>query len=428
MTNQILYHRDIRRSDIEIMAPAGNFESLTSALKAGANAIYFGVGHLNMRANSSVNFTVEDLPDIVQRCKDYNARSYLTVNTVMYDHDLQPIDGLLKKAKEANVSAVIVSDMAVLIKAVELKMEIHASTQLNISNIESLKFFSQFVDVVVLARELNLNQIAHITKQIEEQRIVGPSGRLVQIELFVHGALCMAISGKCYLSLHEFNKSANRGACMQTCRRSYRLTDKESDYQIDVDNEYLMSPKDLCTIGFLNKILDSGVSVLKIEGRARSPEYVHNVVKVYNEAVTAIEDKTYGTKKIKQWTIELKKVFNRGFWNGYYLGQKMGEWSHVYGSQATERKMYVGKVTNYFSKLGVAEFLLEANTLEVGDKVLVTGPTTGLVKKTVDEIRVDLKSVKRAEKGAAVSMAVPDLVRRNDKLFKIVPAENVSLQ
>lgn len=428
MNNPVLYNRSIQRSDIEIMAPAGNFEALQTAIQAGADAVYFGVGHLNMRAHSSANFQLDDLPEIVSRCKAGAVKSYLTVNTVLYDHDLKPTKLLMQKAKEAGISALIVSDMAALLYARELDMEVHASTQLNISNTAALKYFANYVDVAVLARELNLNQVSEIIRNIENQGINGPSGNALRIEIFVHGALCMAISGKCYLSLHEFNASANRGACMQTCRRSYTLTDNETGYEIGVDNEYLMSPKDLCTIGFLNKILDAGVSVLKIEGRARSPEYVKTVVQAYDEAVRAIADGSYGQHKIDQWMNELKRVFNRGFWDGYYLGQKMGEWSHIYGSQATERKMIVGKATNYFNKIGVAEFKLEAKDLNKGDKILIVGPTTGTIEMIVEELRLDKKPVDHAPQGSFVSVPVPDLVRRSDKLYKIVPASYANLQ
>ncbi len=428
MSEIITYNRKIKRENIEIMAPAGNFEALQTAIDAGADAVYFGVGHLNMRAHSSVNFGMNDLEKIVSRCLKAGVKTYLTINTVLYDHDLTPIQKLIDQAKRAGITALIVSDMAALIYARRQNMEVHASTQLNISNTDALRFFSQYVDVAVLARELNLNQVDALINNIEEQNITGPSGNQVKIEMFVHGALCMAISGKCYLSLHEFNASANRGACMQTCRRSYTLTDKESGYEIDVDNEYLMSPKDLCTIGFLNKILDSGVTVLKIEGRARSPEYVKTVVKTYDEAVRSIEDGTYSSKKIDVWMQELQRVFNRGFWDGYYLGQKMGEWSHIYGSQATERKMIVGKVTNYFSNIGVAEFKLEANDLAVGDKVLIIGPTTGTIEMTVPGIRLDRKPVQKAPQAKFISIPVPKIVRRSDRLYKIVKQERAILQ
>lgn len=428
MDNIVTYNRKIKRKDIEIMAPAGNFESLQTAIDAGADAVYFGVGHLNMRAHSSVNFTMNDLPEIVARCQKNNVKTYLTVNTVLYDHDLKPTQLLMDKAKSSGISAVIVSDMAALMYAKEIDIEIHASTQLNISNVQSLRFFAQYVDVAVLARELTLNQTSEIIRQIDKNNITGPGGEPLRIEIFVHGALCMAVSGKCYLSLHEFNASANRGACMQTCRRSYTLTDNESGYEIAVENEYLMSPKDLCTIGFLNKILDAGVSVLKIEGRARSPEYVKAVVTAYDKAVKSIADGTFNQELINGWMKDLGRVFNRGFWDGYYLGQKIGEWSHIYGSQATERKVLVGKTTNYFSKIGVAEFKLEANDLKVGDKILIIGPTTGTIEKEVEEIRLDLKPVDYAPQGNFVSIPVPKTVRRNDIIYKVVPAEYASLQ
>ncbi len=428
MSEIITYNRRIKRDEIEIMAPAGNFESLQTAINAGANSVYFGVGHLNMRAHSSVNFSIADLPEIVERCEKTGTKTYLTVNTVLYDHDITPTQKLIDQAKKAGINALIVSDMAALVYARQQNMEVHASTQLNISNTEALRFFSQYVDVAVLARELNLNQVDMLVRNIEEQNITGPSGEQIKIEMFVHGALCMAISGKCYLSLHEFNASANRGACMQTCRRSYTLTDKESGYEIDVDNEYLMSPKDLCTIGFLNKILDAGVKVLKIEGRARSPEYVKTVIKTYDEAVRAIENGTYNREKIDGWMDKLRSVFNRGFWDGYYLGQKMGEWSHIYGSQATKRKMLVGKTTNYFSNIGVAEFKLEANDLAVGDKILIIGPTTGTIEMIVPEIRLDRKPVQKAPQGTFISFAVPEIVRRNDRLYKVVKQKYAMLQ
>lgn len=428
MQDRVTYNRIIKRDEIEIMAPAGNFEALETAIQAGADAVYFGVGRLNMRAKSTVNFTVDDLPQIVQRCSEAGVRSYLTVNTILYDKDLEDTQTLLQHAKVAKVSAVIVSDIAALQYASELNLETHASTQLNISNTKTLQFFSQYTDVAVLARELSLNQIAEINSNIEKQQIKGPSGQLMRIELFIHGALCMAISGKCYLSLHEFNASANRGACMQTCRRSYNLTDKETGYQIAVDNEYLMSPKDLCTVGFLNKILDSGVKVLKIEGRARSPEYVKTTVACYNEAVNSIANGDFNQEKIDKWLLRLKTVFNRGFWDGYYLGKKMGEWSHIYGSQALEKKVLVGKCTNYFSKISVVEFKLEANDLKVGDKIYIIGKTTGTVELIVEELRIDDVSVNEAPRGIYVSMPVPELIRRNDKLFKAVPTEFAALQ
>ncbi|MFA5646729.1 MAG: peptidase U32 family protein [Bacteroidales bacterium] len=413
----------INSSDIEIMSPAGNFESLMAAIQGGANSVYFGVGHLNMRARSSINFTANDLSKIVEICSEKNVKTYLTVNTVLYDHDLPAMRKTIDAAAAAGVTAVIVSDQSAISYAREQKVEVHLSTQLNISNTESLKFYSQWADVAVLARELTLDQVAAIARNIDEQNIVGPSGKKIQVEIFAHGALCMAVSGKCYMSLHQANSSANRGACLQICRRSYTLTDNETGDQLEVDNEYIMSPKDLCTIGFLNKVIDSGVRVLKLEGRARSPEYVKTVTQCYREAVEAIADGTYTQEKIDDWTVRLSKVFNRGFWDGYYLGQRLGEWSHHYGSVATERKVYVGKITNYYSNLGVAELKAEASELIKNDKVLIIGPTTGVVELTVEDIRIDDKSVEQCPKGIKCSFELPNLVRRNDKLYRIVELE-----
>ncbi len=412
-----------RTADIEIMSPAGNFESLMAAIQGGANSVYFGVGHLNMRAKSTVNFTIDDLPEIVRLCKQHNVRTYLTVNTVLYDHDIEPMKKTIDAAKSAGISAIIASDQAAISYAREKGLEVHLSTQLNISNTQSLKFYSQWADVVVLARELSLSQVSEISKNIREQNIVGPSGKLIRIELFAHGALCMAISGKCYMSLHQANSSANRGACLQVCRRSYTLTDTDTGDQFEIENEYIMSPKDLCTIGFLNKILDAGVTVLKLEGRARSPEYVKTVTNCYKEAVDAIAEGTYNQTKIDDWMVRLSKVFNRGFWNGYYLGQKLGEWSHEYGSVATERKVYVGKITNFFSNLGVAEVKVEASKLYKNDKLLIIGPTTGVVELSAADIRIEDKSVDVCEKGVKCSFLTPSLVRRNDKLYRIVPVK-----
>jgi len=410
-------------ADIEIMSPAGNFESLMAAIQGGANSVYFGVGHLNMRAKSTVNFTIDDLPEIVRVCKQHNVLSYLTVNTVLYDHDIVPMQQIIDAAKRAGVSAIIASDQAAIFYAREKGLEVHLSTQLNISNTQSLKFYSQWADVVVLARELSLSQVSEISKNIREQNIVGPSGKLIRIELFAHGALCMAISGKCYMSLHQANSSANRGACLQVCRRSYTLTDTDTGDQLEVENEYIMSPKDLCTIGFLNKILDAGVTVLKLEGRARSPEYVKTVTSCYKEAVEAIAKGIYNQNMIDDWMVRLSKVFNRGFWNGYYLGQKLGEWSHEYGSVATEKKVYVGKITNYFSNLGVAEVKVEASQLYKNDKLLIIGPTTGVVELSAADIRIEDKPVDVCEKGVKCSFITPSLVRRNDKLYRIVPVK-----
>ncbi|MDD2277537.1 MAG: U32 family peptidase [Bacteroidales bacterium] len=406
--------------DIEIMAPAGSFESLMAAIQGGANSVYFGVGHLNMRAKSTVNFTVNDLPEIVSICNSHNVKTYLTVNTVLYDHDMKPMQQTIDMAAKVGISAIIASDQAAIFYAREKGVEVHLSTQLNISNTQSLKFYSQWADVVVLARELSLSQVAEISKNIHEQNILGPSGKPIRIELFAHGALCMAISGKCYMSLHQANSSANRGACLQICRRSYTLTDNETNDQLVVENEYIMSPKDLCTIGFLNKIIDSGVTVLKLEGRARSPEYVKTVTQCYREAVASIADGTYGKEKIDEWVNQLSKVFNRGFWDGYYLGQRLGEWSHQYGSVATEKKVYVGKITNYFSNLGVAEIKVEASELYKNDKLLIIGPTTGVIELTAQDVWVDNKSSEKCEKGVKCSLATPDLVRRNDRLYRVV--------
>lgn len=418
----------MNRSEIELMAPVGSYESLMAAIQGGANSIYFGIEQLNMRSRSSNNFTIEDLHKIASICQENNLKSYLTVNTVLFDHDINMMRKIVDAAKEASVTAIIAADVSAIMYARSIDVEVHISTQCNITNIEAVKFYAQFADVVVLARELNLNQVAAIYKQIVDEKICGPKGELVQIEMFAHGALCMAVSGKCYLSLHEKNSSANRGACMQTCRKAYTVTEKESGNELEIDNEYIMSPKDLCTIGFLNKLLDAGVRVLKFEGRARSPEYVKTVVSSYSDAVNAYLDGSYGNEKINKWMEDLSKVFNRGFWNGYYLGQKLGEWSNEYGNRATKRKMLVGKGTNYFAKIKVAEFHLESQELNVGDTILVTGPTTGVVETTIKEIRVDMKSVDKAVKGDSFSIAMDTMIRRSDKLYKIVEVTNDLIQ
>lgn len=405
------------RSDFEIMAPVGSFESLHAAIQGGADAVYFGLEKLNMRARSSVNFTTEDLPEIIRICKEHNIKSYLTLNVVVYNEELDKAREILHIAKDNDISAVIASDQAVIQYARELGIEVHLSTQINISNYESLKFYSHFADVAVLARELNMDQVAEIYKNIQDNNLCGPSGKQIKLEMFVHGALCMAISGKCYLSLHEMNYSANRGGCLQVCRRGYTVTDKETDRQLDINSEYIMSPKDLCTIHFLNKLVDAGVRVFKIEGRARPAEYVKIVTNCYNEALISILEGTYNQQKIEQWQQQLSKVFNRGFWNGYYLGQKLGEWSHIYGSKATRKKLYIGKCTNFFSNLSVGEFTCEANILKVGSEILVTGPTTGVVETTIDEIREDLKPVQESTKGIRFSIKLPELVRRGNKLY-----------
>lgn len=410
-------------SDFEIMAPVGSYDSLAAAIQGGANSIYFGIEGLNMRAKSSNNFTMDDLKQIAAICKENGLKSYLTVNTIIYDNDISLMHQIVNAAKEAELSAIIASDVAVMMYARSIGVEVHLSTQLNITNTESLKFYGQFADVVVLARELNLDQVASIYKDIVEQNIRGPKGELIRIEMFSHGALCMAVSGKCYLSLHERDLSANRGACNQLCRRSYIVKDKESDIELEIDNEYIMSPKDLKTIHFMNKMMDAGVRVFKIEGRARGPEYVRTVVECYKEAVQAYCEDTYTEEKIEKWDDRLATVFNRGFWDGYYLGQKLGEWSSNYGSGATKRKIYIGKGLKYFSNLGVAEFLMETQSLKVGDEILITGPTTGAVTQIVDEIRVDFQPVEETVKGEKFSIKVNEKIRPSDKLFKLVEVE-----
>lgn len=410
-------------ASIEIMAPAGDMASLRAAIQAGAQSVYFGVKQLNMRARSSHNFDLDSLAEVVSQTHQSGLRAYLTLNTIIYDREIPIMERILLAAKKAGVDAVILSDPTALEFASDLNLEIHLSTQLNISNIRTLKFYSRYADVAVLARELNLNQVKEISRQITEQNITGPSGKLIRLEIFAHGALCMAVSGKCYLSLHETNSSANRGTCQQTCRKAYTVTEKESGYQLDIDNEYIMSPKDLATIDFLDKVLDAGVSVLKIEGRARSPEYVKTTVSCYKAALQSITDGSYGPEKIQQWKQKLSTVFNRGFWDGYYLGRRLGEWSERYGSHATKRKVYVGKGNNYFSRPQVAEFIIESGSVSVGDEILVIGPTTGVIQTVVEELRIDDKSVQRAGKNNAVSIPMAQKVRRSDKLYKLVPSE-----
>ena len=380
-------------SDIEIMAPVGSYDSLAAAIQGGADSVYFGIEGLNMRAKSSNNFTIEDLKNIAGICREKDIKSYLTVNTIIYDNDIELMHRIVDAAKEANLSAIIASDVSVMMYARSIGVEVHLSTQLNITNTDALKFYAQFADVVVLARELNMDQVASIYKDIVEQQIKGPNGELIRIEMFAHGALCMAVSGKCYLSLHEKDLSANRGACNQICRRGYIVKDKDSEIELEIDNEYIMSPKDLKTIHFMNKMLDAGVRVFKIEGRARGPEYVRTVVECYKEAAKAYCEGIFTEDKIENWNERLSTVFNRGFWDGYYLGQRLGEWSSNYGSGATKRKVYIGKGIKYFSNIGVAEFLMETQSLKVGDEILITGPTTGAVTQMVEEIRVDLKPV-----------------------------------
>ena len=410
----------MQRSDFEIMAPVGSWESLAAAFNAGANSIYFGVEQLNMRSRSANHFTLDDLRSIATQCNEHGVKSYLTLNTVMYGEDIPLIHEIVDAALEAGISAIIACDIAVMTYCNKVGMEVHLSTQLNISNVEALKFYAQFADVVVLARELNLNQVQEIYWQIGEQNICGPKGNPIRIEMFCHGALCMAVSGKCYLSLNELGASANRGACMQVCRRGYIVHDKESDIELEVDNQYIMSPKDLKTIRFMDRMIEAGVRVFKIEGRARSAEYVKTVVECYNQAILSYLDGTISDEKKDCWDERLATVFNRGFWDGYYLGQRLGEWNRKYGSSATEVKMYVGRCTDYFSNLGVGEFLIEAAEIEQGDKLLVMGPTTGAEFFTLDDARVDLKTVQRVPKGVKVSFKTPCKVRRSDKLYKIV--------
>lgn len=410
-------------NDFEIMAPVGSRESLAAAIQAGADSIYFGIEKLNMRAHSASTFTIDDLREIAATCNEHGIKTYLTVNTIIYNEDIPLMHEIVDAAKEAGISAVIASDVAVMTYCNKVGQEVHLSTQLNISNVEALKFYAQFADVVVLARELNMSQVAEVHRLAEEQNICGPSGQPVRIEMFCHGALCMAISGKCYLSLDNANRSANRGECIQLCRRSYTVTDNETGTQLEIDNKYVMSPKDLKTVRFIDKMMKSGVRVFKIEGRARGPEYVYTVVKCYKEAIQSVIDGTFTEEKKDQWDERLATVFNRGFWDGYYLGQKLGEWNKNYGSCATEKKVYVGKGVKYFSKLGVAEFAIEAADFKKGDKLLITGPTTGVIYMNADEIRYDLEPVEEARKGQRVSMPVPAKVRPSDKLFKLVRVE-----
>ena len=408
----------MERTDFEIMAPVGCRESLQAALQAGADSVYFGVEGLNMRARSSANFTLDDLRDIAETCAARGVKTYLTVNTVIYNNELEKMRRVIDCAKEAGITAIIASDLAAILYARSVGVEVHISTQCNISNFEAARFYAQFADVVVLARELDMEQVAEIHRQIIANDLRGPRGELLRIEMFAHGALCMAVSGKCYLSLHEMNASANRGACYQICRRSYLVKDTDDEFELEVDGKYIMSPKDLCTIGFINKMADAGVRVFKIEGRARPAEYVKTVCECYDEALRAYLDGSYDAEKISRWKARLSTVFNRGFWDGYYLGRRLGEWSEVYGSKATKRKTLLGKVTNYFSRLRVAEFKIESASLAVGDNVLVVGPTTGVVELTVPELRTDDGPVSRVEKGTVFSMPSETLLRRGDKLYK----------
>ena len=412
-------------SDFEIMAPVGSRESLAAAIQAGANSVYFGIGQLNMRSHSANHFTIDDLRDIASTCNSHGIKTYLTVNTIIYDGDIDTMHEIVNAAKEAHISAVIASDVAVMTYCNRIGVEVHLSTQLNISNIEALRFYAQFADVVVLARELNMDQVAAIYRQIEEQHICGPKGELIRIEMFCHGALCMAVSGKCYMSLHNANRSAKRGECVQICRRSYTVTDNETGNQLEIDNKYIMSPKDLKTIRFIDRMMESGVRVFKIEGRARGPEYVYTVVSCYREAIGSVIDGTFTEERKDGWDERLATVFNRGFWDGYYQGQTLGEWNKHYGSAATEKKVLVGKVMKYFSKLSVAEVAVEATTFDRGDRLLITGPTTGVMYLDATEIRYDLHPVDTAQQGWRVSIPVSGKVRPNDKLLKLVTVNEI---
>lgn len=405
---------------IELMAPAGNFESLQAAIDNGADSVYFGVDQLNMRARASMNFCMKDLQEIANRCHPKGIRTYLTLNTIIYDHDLSVVKTLLQKAKEANISAIIASDQAVIATARQLGLEVHISTQLNVTNIETVKFYSLFADTMVLSRELSLRQVKKITEQIAKENITGPSGRLVEIEIFGHGALCMAVSGKCYLSLHSHNSSANRGACKQNCRKKYTVIDQETGFEIELDNEYMMSPKDLCTIDFLDQVADAGIQVLKLEGRGRAPEYVATVTKCYREALDSLQNNTYIKEKVQGWLEQLNTVYNRGFWSGYYLGQKLGEWSDQSGSHAIQKKVYVGKGKHYFPKTGIAEFTMEAYSVKKGDKILITGPTTGVQELWIEDMMVNDQKKEEATKGDSLTLKIPFRIRLSDKLYKIV--------
>lgn len=417
----------MKRKDFEIMAPVGSYESLVAAVQGGADAVYFGIEGLNMRANSANNFTIDDLHKIAEYCHENGLKSYLTVNTVIYDNDVAVMQKIIEAAKEARISAIIASDMAAILYARSIGVEVHISTQVNISNSDAVRFYSQYADVVVLARELNLEQVYNIHQNIIKEDIRGPHGELVRIEMFCHGALCMAVSGKCYMSLHEMNRSANRGACGQICRRSYTVTDRDTGEQLDIENKYIMSPKDLKTIHFMNKMIDAGVRVFKIEGRARGPEYVRTAVSCYNEAINSYIEGSFSEEKIADWDARLTTIFNRGFWDGYYLGQRLGEWTSKYGSSATKIKVYAAKGIRYFSKIGVAEFQMEAGELHVGDEVIITGPTTGALPVTIEEIRVDLKPVEMTKKGERFSIKISEKIRPSDKMFLWKNVEDVKL-
>jgi len=412
----------MKKGKVELMAPAGSFESLMAAIQAGADSVYFGIEQLNMRARASINFTLDDLPEIARIGKKHSIKTYITLNTIVYDHDLSLVKAIINQAKENDISAIIAADQAVIAYARQAGMEVHISTQVNVTNVETVRFYSLFADVMVLARELSLKQMKLIVDQIRKENICGPSGELIRIEVFAHGALCMAVSGKCYLSLHTYNSSANRGACIQNCRRTYTVRDKEDGFEFDIDNEYIMSAKDLCTIDFMDRLLDTGVSVLKIEGRGRAPEYVKTVVGCYREAIDAVDNGTYTKSGVEEWVKKLETVYNKGFWSGYYLGQKLGEWADDHGSRATQKKVYVGKGVHYYPKIGVASFKIEAHQLKVGDKVLITGNTTGVFETEVEDIQMEGKSIRQAKKGETIAIKTNERIRPSDKLYKLVEA------
>jgi putative protease len=408
---------------VELMAPAGNWESLQAAINAGADSVYFGIDQLNMRARASINFTLGDLKEIAERTSKAGMKSYLTLNTIIYDHDLSVIKTLINAVKEAGISAVIASDQAVINYASTQGVEVHISTQLNVTNIETVKFYSHFADVMVLSRELSLIQIKKICDQIIKEDIRGPKGNLIEIEIFAHGALCVAVSGKCYMSLHTHNSSANRGACVQNCRKTYTVTDKETGVELEIDNEYIMSPKDLCTLDFLDQVLETGVTVLKIEGRGRAPEYVKTVIETYRAAIDDFLNGEYNQSKVEGWLSDLKTVYNRDFWGGYYLGQKLGEFNNTSGSKATQKRVYIGKGVHYFPRAGVAEFKVEAQNIKVGDKILITGPTTGVIETEITEMMIDEKPADEANRGVNITFPIKEKVRRSDKLYKLVKTE-----
>lgn len=414
------------RNKIELMAPAGGFDSLQAALDNGADSVYFGVDQLNMRARATMNFTLGDLEEIAQRCDERGVKSYLTLNAIIYNHDLSLIKTVVNRVKEAGITAIIASDQAVIGYAKSQGVDVHISTQLNVTNIETVKFYSLFANVMVLSRELSLRQVQEICEGVVKEDVRGPNGELVKIEVFGHGALCMAVSGKCYLSLHTTNSSANRGACVQNCRRKYKVIDLEDGHELELDNEYIMSPKDLCTIDFLDQLADTGISVLKIEGRGRAPEYVATTIKCYREAIDSIEHGTYSPEKVSEWMTQLERVYNRGFWGGYFLGQELGEWTDSSGSKATVKKVFIGKGMHYFSKSKIGQFKIEAQQLKVGDQILITGPTTGVIETTVEAMRVDDADTEVASRGSEVTFHIDQIIRASDKLYKIVPAEEVN--